>query len=181
MPSQVQNPGLVLSVDSGVGGVDWTNPSNASTSNDSHAEVALNNGQHSDRLKAKTFGFTVPLTSTVTGIKVEVERKGDAAGVIQDNEVFIAAPLGGSTSDKATGAFWPASDAIATYGGEGDLWGVTGWTPAYVNDNDLFNVYVGCKNDSGVTHTGYVDHIRVTVYYDEGPGSGTFLLMGTGR
>src|SRR3989304_4301936 len=55
----------------------WTNAGNAQTSDNSYASNTTSlatNGDYTDYLKATGFGFSVPVTASMDGIVIEVER-----------------------------------------------------------------------------------------------------------
>ena len=54
---------------------DWSNPSNATASNDSYATCTFTSQTYSDPLDADNFSFSIPTDATITGIKVTIERK----------------------------------------------------------------------------------------------------------
>ncbi len=84
---------------------------------------------------------------------------------VWDERVSVVKANGdfGVTNKGALSTAWPTADAYATYGASNDLWSET-WTPADINDAD-FGVMLQA-DISAVTAS--VDHIRVTVYYEDG-------------
>jgi hypothetical protein len=123
---------------------------------------------HTSCLEARNYGFTIPGTATILGIRVEVERRrsAGAGGYIEDNGVMLL--RGGSyvgANRAAYGVNWPTTDTYATYGGSADLWGTT-WTPADINSAN-FGVALACISYTcGSAMTSFIDHIRITVFYD---------------
>jgi alpha-tubulin suppressor-like RCC1 family protein len=158
------NPSSAIS--SGGGTVAWTSPTNVYASDNSRASVSLGKGVISQYLQATGFGFTIPTTATINGIQVDIERYANNT-LIRDNSLKLIKNgniSGDETADTATG--WPSSDTYKSYGGNTDLWGLT-WTPTDINSSN-FGVALDIKNNktgSGATYIGYVDHIRITVYY----------------
>ncbi|HEX6502426.1 MAG TPA: RHS repeat-associated core domain-containing protein [Terriglobales bacterium] len=134
-------------------------------------------GDYSTDLQAKGFGFNIPLNASITGVKVEIDRQNQtslvAAANIVDNDVTLlraGTPVG---NNYAAGS-WPKDlEAIQTYGGSTDMWGVA-LTPADVN-NPNFGVQVSARTPTTCTNTQNgncgntgapeVDQIRMTVYY----------------
>jgi hypothetical protein len=158
------NPSSAIS--SGGGTVAWTSPTNVYASDNSRASVSLGKGVISQYLQATGFGFTIPTTATINGIQVDIERYANNT-LITDNSVRIIKGGTSSGDDKAdTATGWPAADAYATYGGSTDLWGLT-WAASDIN-NSTFGVALDIKNNKtgkDAAYIGYVDHIKITVYY----------------
>lgn len=174
------SPGTVQSVS--VGEVAWTNPSNATSSNNSHATVSLDQ-QPSDYLTASNFGFSIPVGATIDGIVVEFEKRSDQGGNIVDDVVQLAKAgvwIGTNKGDAVTQ--WPASDAYASYGAINDLWGTT-WTVSDIN-NSGFGARIQATETGVGVDTAYIDHVRITVYYTEAGGGGgsqrRMTLLGVG-
>lgn len=152
--------------------IDWTNPSNAATSNDTNALAQLIGDESSYYLKATNFGFNIPSSATILGVKAEVERRFDQAGggacQIYDNAVRLIKGGTIQSTDKSNVSTWPSSDAYQTYGGATDLWGTT-WTPAEINASD-FGFTISAIGLYTLFFTQIcnvqIDHIRITVYYN---------------
>lgn len=152
---------------------DWLTASNVGADDGSEAQIThatFDANDHSFRLKAQNFGFTV--TGTVVGITVEIEQRR-FAGAAEDQEVRLYDAAGAlAGDDKQTATAWPATATIATYGGVADTWNA-GLTAADVNDPD-FGVALIVLATAANTDIG-VDFIRVTVEYTPPPaitGSG---------
>lgn len=172
------SPGT-LADDSGVGTLAWSNPSNAASSNNSYATAADSSGSIvlTHYLKATNFGFSLPAGAVVKGILAEVERKSSdpTNQMAGDNRVRIV--KGGtiqSTQDKAdkddlppSGGSdnWPAADAVKSYGGATDLWGLT-WADTDIEASN-FGVAIAAQIQaaSPLTMTASIDHVKITVYY----------------
>lgn len=83
---------------------------------------------------------------------------------LADNIVRLVDAVGTIVGDdKATASLWPTTDGDADYGGPADMWG-TAFTKANVEDVD-FGVVLSA--DVGTDASAAVDHIEVTIYYDE--------------
>ena len=80
---------------------------------------------------------------------------------VVDNVVKLV--RGGSVvgNNLASASYWPASDALASYGGNSELWGTT-LTAAQVNAAD-FGIVLSATTTTGATAA--VDYIALTVYY----------------
>lgn len=108
--------------DTSFGSLAWTNPANATSSNNVYATRALSSSTDSNYLKATNFGFSIPSGATINGITVEIERKAAALISATDVRVRIVKSDGtvGTTTDKAdTSITWPTTDTFKTYGGSG--------------------------------------------------------------
>ena len=170
MPSQGPNSPATLADDTSFGGFSWTNPGNASSSNNSYAESAVS-GFPSETdtfyLKATDFGFSIPGGATIDGILVEIEKsESTAADDVIDRRVRIVKGGTIGSTDKADATEWPTTDAYTSYGGAADLWGET-WTPADINASNFGTVIAaGCASTGpGIP---LIDHIRITVTYTAG-------------
>lgn len=168
MASQGPNyPGTVATETGPSGDNDWTNPSNVSADDATEAQITAatyDAGDHSFRLKATNFGFSIPSGATINGIIVEIDRR-DFAGDAQDQEVRLydsSSTLVGD--DKQTATSWPSTSAVATYGSSSDTW-AAGLDAADINSAN-FGVALIVLANSANTDIG-VDYIRVTVHYTE--------------
>ncbi len=148
------------------GATAWTNTNNVTSSDNSYATVVLPNATlPSNYIEAKNFGFSLPASSTITGIYVEVDRKDDGSK-LKDAFVSIFKTDGSPNLGTASTSFWTSTEQTATYGGQYDLWS-TSFTAADINSPD-FGFGIGVWGDSVACAggcTASVDAIRVTVYY----------------
>lgn len=167
------NPATFATSREGGAGIDWTNASSVSTSNNSYALTNFSSGSadecRSYFLDATNFGFSIPSGATIDGVIVEVERKCNATTFSPRDRRSQLIKGGAATgTNKASGTTWTTSDAYETYGGAADLWSVA------LNDTDVnastFGLRFQCQSNatgkSGVNLS--VDHIRITVHYTEG-------------
>lgn len=175
-----RSPGTVVN-DNTAGVASWSNPSNATASDDQLTIVNADNS--SQYLKATNFGFTIPTGATINGIVVSYERfvpDGHSAG----EQVIRLVKQGNITGDnKSTGAQW-SGEGVYTYGGENDLWGTT-WTTTEINATD-FGVVLQLGNGCpGFCFSGTVgvDYISMTVFYtlpapaEGGGGMAPWLML----
>ncbi len=124
-------------------------------------------------LRATGFGFEIPAGATILGVKVEIVEIASGVNAITDATVELTEV---GSENKATTDFWaPNNDNYAAYGGEADLWGCE-LTPEIVNDAD-FGVLIGAKLSTAVhsSWTASIDHVRVTVYYEEAEDTGMYI------
>lgn len=159
-------PGTVTTEAGPSGDNDWVNPSNVGANDGSEAQVThatYDSGDHSYRLQATNFGFSIPTGATIDGIVVEIDRRCFAGSAV-DNEVRLYNGSGLLVGDnKASATAWPATSAIATYGGSTDNW-AAGLTAA--SFNSAFGVSLIVAATAANVDIG-VDFVRVTVYYTE--------------
>jgi hypothetical protein len=154
-------------VDSGIGGGGaWTNPGNATGINDNvyAAGNISGGGSATNWLKTTGYGFNLPNTAIIDGIKVEYDRKGTLA-------TGSMAMVKGGTIDTANaksdpGDFWPTSEAYFTYGGPTEKWGQT-WLYSDINAS-TFGAACSAQNTHGGGNAN-VDAVRITVYWHTAP------------
>jgi hypothetical protein len=145
------------------GGTAWSNPGNVTASDNSYASVSLGFFALSDALVATNFGFSIPVTATIDGITVSIEKNG--TGYISDIVIQLTkngtTGVGSNYSQFFTA--WPGSDTNVGYGGAADLWG-TAWTVAEIN-NSNFGVYIRAIGLNFGGSTANIDHVTVTIDY----------------
>jgi len=157
-----KNPGTVTTALPG--DETWEDLNNAKTSDDNCATTVVNPGYDYDSyyLKATNFGFSIPMSSLIKGIKVEIERYGQST---KDKNLKIIKADGnyGDENKADTINYWSSGDpgTYVTYGGTTDLWSET-WTATNINNA---NFGVGLQVRVEDLDGAYVDHIRITIYY----------------
>ncbi len=148
-----------------VGG--WSGPSNAISSNDVYAVPSANmpnNGDYTDYLKITNFQFTIPAGSVITGIAVNVERS-DANGKSKDSEIKVIKAGSIISTNKALSPAWGGTDAVQSYGANGDVWGST-WTVADINAVNFGFAFSAKRVGGGGQATlAKIDEVIITVYY----------------
>lgn len=158
-------PGTVTTEIGPSGDNDWLTPTNVGADDGSEAQITAatyDAADHSYRLKAQNFGFSV--SGTIDGIIVEIERRA-FAGAAEDQEVRLYNAAGTLVGDdKQTATAWPTTIGLATYGSSTDTWNA-GLTAADINDPD-FGVALIVLATAANTDIG-VDFIRVTVHYTD--------------
>ena len=145
-----------------VGTVAWNNPGQATGASDTIAASAgVATGNPSNYLEATNFGFSLPPTAVILGIKVDI-RKEAGVGNAFDNGVFLVkgGVIGGT--DHSMVGLWPGSYSAVSYGGTSDLWGLT-WTAADINSAN-FGVVISA-HDSVSGALAQVDSFAITVSY----------------
>lgn len=156
------SPGT-LADNNAVGTATWSDPSNAASSNNSYASLAID-GTTSHYLKATNFDFSaVPDGATIDGILVEIERHMSGADITDSAVRIVKADGTVGTTNKASGTGWVTTlNTYYSYGGASDVWGET-WTASDIKDAD-FGVVLSVVSVIDFSNA-FVDHIRITVYY----------------
>ena len=116
--------------------------------------------------QSTNFGFSIPLSATVTGIVVKSSSStsdyayNDTMAKLLKNNI----PVG---QNKQIGLIPPGNSLV--YGSSTDLWGTT-WTPAEIN-NMNFGFQFKAYNSFTLPNTLYfVNHFSITVYYNTAAG-----------
>ncbi len=149
-----------------VGSISWINMSNATTSDNSYAQAtALIVGDITNYLVADDFNFSIPISATVCGIKVQFERS--ATGLLQtveDHSIKIVKEGTITGIDAASSLVWPSTDGIYDFGDHNDAWGET-WSTAHINAND-FGIAISVNLAGLLVPTARIDKIQMTVYFN---------------
>lgn len=170
MPTYLSSA-LTLSNDAAVGTAAWSNPTNASSSNDSYATCSLGASEQSNYLKGLNPGFPA---IRPTGISASFERKCNTANFVVD--VIVKLVVGGSVvgTNKSAGAGWPNSDATATFSWSDAELVSLGVTSSVVSASD-FGVVISASADP--LDTASVDLVSMTMTTAPGPVSGASYAM----
>lgn len=145
-------------------GSDFTNTTNAYTSDDSYAT----NGNRAGTAAFTGFGFSIPDNATIDGVEVTLEHKVSAntANIILflRNNSNSTYPFLGDTSptnDKSTSS---TTDTTTTFGSSTYLWNAS-LTPSVVNASD-FGVYMSGEPSSPFPSFTYsLDCIQMRIHY----------------
>lgn len=152
-------------------GAGWSNLSGvlAIDNNPAYADLAqyptCNNFMcfHSDTAIFTHFGFSIPDTVTITGIKLDVlQRVNSPGGGIHDTLLTLLENGAVAGNNKASAFNWLDTPTNQAYGDSTDLWG-TIWIPAQINDTS-FGFQYQLTNIS-YDQTASVDFLTMTVYY----------------
>lgn len=163
------NPSNVYEVD--IGYRSWSNLTNVYVSDAARAtSTSVLGGLRTNYLVTTGYNFSIPLTATICGIHVEMEKSysGIALGAtVTDDRVRIV--KGGIIipTDIDLGGNWPSGDNYFDHGSSTEAWG-TDWTPADINASN-FGIAISAKmtNGIGVFPAARINNIRISVYYDE--------------
>lgn len=154
--------------DASIGTVNWTNPGNTLSSNNSYATAGVAGaGTTTSYLRCTGYGFTLPPNATINGITVSIERRSSSAGAGGARDAAVRAVQGGviGTEDRSSGTNYTTADLTEDHGGATDLWGLT-WTSTDINAADFGAAFAARKNaGGGGTFTLSVDVISITVDY----------------
>ena len=150
--------------DSSIGSLTWASPAHIEgLSGYTYATIHNANGI-THYLKGTNFGFSIPTTANINGIKLDINRS--KSGPVTDNTVKLVKSDGTLGSTNKAGVSWSATYVTATYGGSTDLWGET-WAASDINDADFGAVLAANILMAGTMGTGiaYVSWFNITVYY----------------
>ena len=181
--SQTMSPNAAVDCTSlGGAGANWTNPGNAFSSNNLYATASVD-GTTTDPLQCLNYGFTIPLTATVVGVEVFVERRSSSTnnGGSRDASLFLVKGGAQVGNNLATTTTYTTADTVEVHGSPTQLWGTT-WTAAEINAANFGAQFNATKpSGAGPAHTISVDHIFITVhYFIPVPTPGSFNAFETG-
>lgn len=132
--------------------------------------------QYTDYLMCSGFGFEIPDEATITGITCHINVRSSVADSVEFSVVSLTTNYSSLTGNNlADGSILPTSYTIKDFGGDSELWGVN-LTPNIVNNNN-FGVAFSFRWVAGTVNV-YVDHIQITVHYEEKSGLGMFTKVG---
>ena len=137
---------------------EWTNPTNAFSSDDQYATAQ---GTYLEQ-DYYNFNFNTPSNAVINGIELAIEGHGDGVGNYIKAEIYSASEGYWEGNDGWMVLGDNGEDALATYGGPSELWGLS-WLPSDFS-NDDFQMMITTFSRSDKL---YVDHIQVKVYYTE--------------
>lgn len=153
---------------SGGGTVYWSFGGSTEADDDTYCTAAVLDAETSLYLTCTNAGFSIPLDSTITGVKVTVVRKASATGGsyadVSDAIVSLvkASVVGGS--NLAAGGSWASTESTVEYGNSSEKWSLS-ISPADTNDTG-FGVAIAVQGTGGsVAGTAMVDWVTITVYY----------------
>lgn len=150
----------------------WTNPTYIYANNGA-AQTTPGPDTYSDLLFATRFGFAIPSSAIITGIKATFIRYANSNIGIKDDVLQLCKTWSTVGDNKAISSYWPVASDSLSYGDETDLWGTT-WSPEDVNDI-TFGVALSIHRTAGFATTGYVDYISITIYWADYTEIGAIL------
>ena len=159
-------------------GSNWINPSDAAIPDGAFATAQLmaegtcfqSSCYYARALYAEDFGYLLPPTSLVTGIRAEVLRQSSSAQAVEDTivQLIVSGTPGGS--NKALPGYWPVSPAYAAYGDSTDTWGLPLTAAQVANSGFGIAIKPVNRDTAAAGATAAIDHIRVTVFYHYAAG-----------
>lgn len=180
-----KSPSTNTLVVDGADNVIISDPDNAHTQNNTSASASLGKGDVSDRWRYQGFGFTtadIPANSVIDGILVSADSFASGQATLQ---LYLYDPVQDIYSSVKQIALPDSTDTNTYYtaGGATDLWGLS------LVDTDVtsstFGVAVEFAQIGGFSSaTGFLDHIRIDVYYTPAnivnPDTATLTLSSDG-
>lgn len=169
--TQARTPSTCVN-DTSFGTFAWTNPGNASASDDAKATSAVTGRASTNYLKCTDYGFTIPVGARINSITIEVERSTSTTGGGGSRDAAVRVVQGGAIGalDQSSASPYTVAppDVIEPHGATTPLWGLT-WTFADINATDFGAAFAAQKNNPAQTHTLSADMLRITVDYDPAP------------
>lgn len=169
--SRYRSAGTVAD-DNSIGTIAWIDTDNVKVKDSSYASVGVTSSQVSHWLKLTNFGFALPSSATVLGIKVDflgfasdtLVAAGAYARIVKGGTISGSDQVIPFTTTNPPTAYVEKSPASTT-----DLWSNT-WTYSDVNSSGFgVALYVnGPDTPSGVILS--LDHARISVYYQTTSG-----------
>ncbi|RLC96058.1 MAG: hypothetical protein DRI46_14215 [Chloroflexi bacterium] len=165
MPSQLLSCGLGTSLSEEV--VQWTNTNNITVDDANYAESSASKNANTSTLVGSTFGFSIPIGSTIDGIILNI-TKAELANqtAFEYNAVNLSLNGGVIGANKASYDPWPSGESnrvVAVYGGATDTWGGS-WSAADINDS-TFAGQISAANISDEGSYAYVFYMSIEVFY----------------
>ena len=163
-----------VAIDDVGGSWNWYNVTGVESVGGAVASAASNSAvfAQANYIRASNFGFSIPITATITGIEVEIGRhasqnQASPLRAVKDAHLHLVKAgnqVGNDLADTST--IWITSQYLAvSYGSSTDLWGTT-WTPSDVNDSDFGLRFAPQMADaSGSTTSADVDWVGMTIYF----------------
>jgi hypothetical protein len=167
--SSTRNAGTANSITGApCGTAAWSNTANATgiINNGTLARSTPAVGNNSACLELTNAGFSIPASSIIVGIRVDIRRTTDRGNT---NDANVQLIKGGTKigTNKATYNNWPQALTTVTYGGASDLWGTT-WTVADINALNFGFSFAALRASGTNAPNIDVDGIEITVYYYTG-------------
>jgi hypothetical protein len=126
---------------------------------------ATNNHGPGDRHRYYNYGFSIPVGSTVEGIRVRLDWWVDDAGGDNSMSVELSSNGGSTWTAAKTDTVESASEHTSVLGGAADIWGRI-WTPDDLSDaNFRVRLTCDCTGTGCSSRDFYLDWVAVSVYY----------------
>lgn len=125
-------------------------------------------GDATRSINVSSFGFTVPETATITGVKLLLRARSGVPRAFRDAELKLArlSSGGGFGDDLRSDLPYDGEYTLRQYGGPTELWGAP-LTPDVVNATDFGVTYRSVKPrfQFSLDMNHQIDAISLTVYY----------------
>lgn len=168
MPSQLLTTKTAVSNYAVPGRARWNNPGSIEKSDDKYAYAALGSRtQETEWHCSYAYGAEIPLTATIIGIEVRIEKSAPERNVfLYDKQVFLttAYPFQLGENKAILGERWPERDSWYRYGDLADLWEYA-WTPLLVNRTG-FGACVQASHNTENRITARMDAITIEIFYE---------------
>jgi hypothetical protein len=153
-------------------GAEWSNWNNILTADGLTADVGLNafpncfqtTCYYSRFLLASNFGFNIPGSATIEGVKVEVIRMSSASPDIKDSIAQIITG-GNAGNNHADSTAWTPAPVTIIYGDSADVWGLALIADSVNSINFGFRIMIRNGSASPAFTPSSIDNIKMTVYY----------------
>jgi hypothetical protein len=157
-------------------GATWTSTSNISASDNQYSKAQFKsflycfqgNCYFSRYLTSYNYGFTIPTSATILGIKASVEGYCADDSAVSDSTIKIMKSQIPQGSNMAQQGYWLSSDNTHVYGGSSQLWGCT-WLPSDINASS-FGLYIKLINLASFNTSVKVDAVSITITYSTPTG-----------
>ena len=156
-------------------GISWINPTNVQMENGTFATAYISGANKATNfLDATNWGFQtinstaanyIPANATINGIQVSIKRRKTLSGSVRDVKVILLKAGNETGTAKVVSTSWPTTNAAIAYGNEVDLWGATLTAADLINSG--FGVRIGAKNKGRKAAQAEIDHIRITVFFNQ--------------
>ena len=161
--------------DTSIGTLAWTSIDNIKVDDENIAYIEPESSYLvTNYIKCTNFGFTIPSTAQILGIKVTIRAGSENVGV--SNYVYTSSlklVKGGTiqTTNLGDSVHWAdiadsASLQVIEYGSATEMWGDTSLTYTDINDS-TFGVALSATGVTSTTIPSGVYYLKVTVYYSE--------------
>jgi len=157
------DPGTAAN-DNDTGTIDWTDPDNVLADDANDAEFTAGAGATTSHyLKVTNFGFALPATATINGIKMSMKIEAESADNMYDDGVYIVKDDVIGTTDMSSATAWPTTESRTERGNPTNKWGES-WNHLDINKTG-FGVAVSAIGENN--KKACINHIRMIVYYTE--------------
>jgi len=151
----------------------WANPNYAKADDTSYSYGYLKNAV-TDTLRLTNYGFTssdIPSGATINGVEIVSGISGEQnVGSCTDSIFYLRKSSGQTGNNIASAVTWPGTNGTViserTYGGSTDMSGTSLTQSDIVASTFGLDLRVSCGSGGG-----YVDYIKIRVYYTEGGAS----------